>query len=129
VLHASRYDTVLRVTRYVAIRAPGLTILLSLPNYYIMTYCITLGYTTCTDLANDLLHCPDWDPSKLASPHADKVSPPQYLNEAIPFTAAKDIDVVILPDDWGKVDDFIDDGIVVVPDIGDNKTELFRPCS
>jgi len=46
VLHASRYDTVLRVTRYVAICAPGLTILLSLPNYYITTYCMTLGYTT-----------------------------------------------------------------------------------
>jgi hypothetical protein len=41
-----RYDTVLRVTRYVAIHAPGLTILLSLPNYHIMTYCMTLGYTT-----------------------------------------------------------------------------------
>jgi hypothetical protein len=40
------YDTVLRVTRYVAIRAPGLTILLSLPNYYITTYCMMLGYTT-----------------------------------------------------------------------------------
>jgi hypothetical protein len=46
VLRASRYDTVLRVTRYVAIRAPGLTILLSLPNYHITTYWITLGYTT-----------------------------------------------------------------------------------
>jgi hypothetical protein len=93
----------------------------------------------CTDLANDLLHCPHWDPSKLTSPHAEKVSPPQYLNEAIPFTAVKDIDVDIPPDDWGKVDDFIDDGIVVVPDIGDNKIRaiqamllaihiLFRPA-
>jgi hypothetical protein len=41
-----RYDTVLRVMRYVAIRTPGLTILLSLPNYHIMSYCMTLGYTT-----------------------------------------------------------------------------------
>jgi len=30
----------------------------------------------CTDLANDLLHCPHWDPSKLFSPHAKKVPPP-----------------------------------------------------
>ena len=45
-LHASRYDTVLRVTHYVAIRAPVLTILLSLPNYHMTTYWITLGYTT-----------------------------------------------------------------------------------
>jgi hypothetical protein len=46
VLRTSRYDTVLRVTCYVAIRAPVLTILLSLPNYHITTYWITLGYTT-----------------------------------------------------------------------------------
>jgi hypothetical protein len=46
VLRTCRYDTVLRVTRYGAIRAPGLTILLSLPNNHIMTYCMMLGYTT-----------------------------------------------------------------------------------
>jgi hypothetical protein len=80
----------------------------------------------CTDLANDLLHCPHWDPSKLFSPHAEKVLPPQYLKENIPFATAKDIDVDIPPDDWGKVDDFIDDGIVVVPDIGDNKIRAIQ---
>jgi hypothetical protein len=41
---------VLRVTRYVAIRAPVLTILLSLPNYYVTTYWVTLGYTTLSGL-------------------------------------------------------------------------------
>jgi hypothetical protein len=46
VLRDLRYDMVLHVTCYVAIRAPGLTILLSFPYYYITTYCITLGYTT-----------------------------------------------------------------------------------
>jgi hypothetical protein len=80
----------------------------------------------CTDLANDLLHCPHWDPSKLFSPHAEKVPPPKYLNESIPYATAKDIDVDIPPDDWGKVDDFIDDGIVVVPDIGNNKTRAIQ---
>jgi hypothetical protein len=65
--------------------------------------------------------------------------PPQYLNEAIPLATAKDIDVDIPPDDWGKVDDFIDDGIVEVHDIGDDKIRaiqamllaihiLFRPA-
>jgi hypothetical protein len=53
--------------------------------------------------------------------------PPQYLNEAIPLATAKDIDV------------FIDDGIVEVHDIGDDKIRaiqamllaihiLFRPA-
>jgi hypothetical protein len=55
VLRASRYDTVLRVTRYVAIRVPGLTKLLSLPNYYITTYCIMLGYTTPPLKVNDIV--------------------------------------------------------------------------
>ena len=45
-LRALRYDTVLRVMHYVTIRAPGLTILLSLPNYHITTYHMMLGYTT-----------------------------------------------------------------------------------
>ena len=54
-LRALRYDTVLRVTRYVAIRVPGLTILLSLPNYYITTYCIMLGYTTHSFKVNDIV--------------------------------------------------------------------------
>jgi hypothetical protein len=55
VSRALRYDTVLRVTRYVAIRAPGLTILLSLPNYYIMIYCMMLGYTTHPLKVNDIV--------------------------------------------------------------------------
>jgi hypothetical protein len=55
VLRALRYDTMLRVTHYVAIRAPGLTILLSLPNYHIMTYCIMLGYTTPPLKVNDIV--------------------------------------------------------------------------
>jgi hypothetical protein len=47
---------------------------------------------TLTDLANDILHCRDWDPKELTSPHAPE----------------------------GRVDDFIDDGIVITPDIGEN---------
>jgi hypothetical protein len=54
VLRTFHYDTVLRVTRYVAIRAPGLTILLSLPNYQITTYWMTLGYTTHPLKVNDI---------------------------------------------------------------------------
>ena len=54
-LRALRYDTVLRVTRYVAIRAPGLTILLRLLNYHITTYWMTLGYTTHPFKVNDIV--------------------------------------------------------------------------
>jgi len=55
VFRALRYDTVLHVTRYVAIRAPGLTILLSLLNYHMIAYCVTLGYTTYPLKVNDIV--------------------------------------------------------------------------
>jgi hypothetical protein len=55
-----------------------------------------------------------------------EVPPPRYLSEDFPFAAAKSIDVEIPPDDWGRVDDFVDDGIVVVPDIKDNKNRAIQ---
>ena len=73
-----------------------------------------------------MLHCPQWDPADLFSPHAEKVPTPRYLSEDFPFAAAKSIDVEIPPDDWGRVDDFIDDGIVVVPDIKDSKKRAIQ---
>jgi hypothetical protein len=73
------------------------------------------------DLANNLLHCPKWDPSKLNSPHASKLLIPTLLDQTIPFSQAKSLDVVMEPDDWGKVDIFIDDGIVIIPDLNSNR--------
>jgi hypothetical protein len=92
----------------------------------------------CTDLANDLLHCREWDPSTIFSPHAGKVGKTVYLPSSIPFKGAKELDVEIPENDWGQIDDFIDDGIVIVPDLGDNSKRgihalllaihiLFRP--
>jgi hypothetical protein len=75
----------------------------------------------CTDLANDILHCPYWDPSSLCSPHAKKIPDPILLPAETEFKQAKNLDVSIPPDDWGKIDDFIDDGIVIVPDINSNR--------
>jgi hypothetical protein len=75
----------------------------------------------CTDLANDLLHSTDWDHNSLQSPHYSKIPTPSYLNEDIPFTQAEDLDVDIPFDPSGRIDDFIDDGIAVVPDIGNSK--------
>jgi hypothetical protein len=71
-------------------------------------------------LANDILHCSDWDPSVLSSPHQSKLPPAQYLSNSIPFAPAADLDVDIPNDDMGRIDDFIDDGIVIVPDLKDN---------
>jgi len=72
-------------------------------------------------LANDILHCEDWNPQELYSPHASILLPPQYLNGNIPFAPATDLDVQIPDDDMGRIDDFIDDGIVIIPGMKDNK--------
>jgi hypothetical protein len=80
----------------------------------------------CTDLANDLLHCKDWDPAVLSSPHAAKLSNPLLQPTEIQFKQAKDLDVSIPLDTWGKIDEFIDDGIVIVPDINQNRNRAVQ---
>jgi hypothetical protein len=79
-----------------------------------------LSSELCMDLANDLLHCKEWDPLELKSPHADKIGKPCYLDPDIPCSAARELDVDVPDDDNGRVDDFIDDRIVIVPDLLDN---------
>jgi hypothetical protein len=46
-------------------------------------FCLILEL--CTDLATDLLHCKEWDPSILCSPHASKLSNLSLLDDSIPF--------------------------------------------
>ncbi len=55
----------------------------------------------CTDLANDILHCKQWDPDTLYSPHKFKLPPPIYLNDSIPFSQAAELDIDIPADDMG----------------------------
>jgi hypothetical protein len=44
----------------------------------------------CADLANDILHCSQWDPNELKSPHSSLLLEPYLLNDSIPFSQAKD---------------------------------------
>ena len=90
------------------------------PNYF------CLASETCTDLTNDILHCPDWDPGSLSSPHATSLRPPEYLDESIKFARAQELDVEMPVDDFGRADDFIDDGIVFTPDIGNNSKRALQ---
>jgi hypothetical protein len=53
----------------------------------------------------------------LSSPHHIKLPPAHYLDDTTHFTPAAELDVEIPNDDMGQIDDFIDDGIVIVPDI------------
>ena len=61
-----------------------------------------------------------------------------YLDSAIPLAPAATLDIHIPDDDMGRIDEFIDDGIAIVPDLNDNKSRgvqalplaihtLFRP--
>lgn len=77
-------------------------------------FCIYLELSA--DLANNLLHCPEWDPLVLSSPHAATLLEPKLLEENIPFTQARPLDVILDPDDWGKADIFI-----ITPDINSNR--------
>jgi hypothetical protein len=53
----------------------------------------------CANLANDLLHCKEWNPSLLASPNATRIKTPILLDETKEFAQAKDLDVTLVPDD------------------------------
>jgi hypothetical protein len=80
----------------------------------------------CADLANDLLHCKEWNPALLMSPNASRIKSPILLDETKEFAQAKDLDVTLAPDDSGKIDIFIDDGLVITPDLGDNRCRALQ---
>ncbi len=68
----------------------------------------------CADLANDLLHCLNWDPESLASPHSTNLKEPTVLDDSIPFATAKPLDIFILVDDQGE------------PNCGNNKSRALQ---
>jgi hypothetical protein len=76
---------------------------------------------TCTDLANDILHAPDWNPREVFSPHASRIPEPIIFDDSIPFRPAAELDIDLAVDCYGCVDDFVDDGMVLTPDINDNR--------
>lgn len=75
----------------------------------------------CADLANDLLHCPECDRAELSSPHAVSLPDPVLLDQGAPFAQANSCDVILEPDEAGKVDIFINDGMVIVLDLFSNR--------
>jgi len=97
-----------------------------------------LASELCTDLANDIIQCPTWDPDIIGSPHAKDLHPPSLLDESIPYRKARELDIEIAEDNWGRIDDFINDGIAIVADLANNRKRaleaillaihiLFRP--
>jgi len=91
------------------------------PNHFCLISKLT------TDLANDWLHCAEWDPNLLGSPqHNSKIIEPIIKDFTAEFVAAKPIDVNMEADDFGKIDVFIDDGIPITPDLNNNKDRAIQ---
>lgn len=78
-----------------------------------------MSETTC-DLANNLLQCPEWDPSKLYNPVQSQLPPPKFEDDDVPFSPVLEPAVDLPVNNPGFVDVFIDDTITVTPDIGNN---------
>ena len=62
------------------------------------------------DLANDLLHCPYWDPDELTHPHRALIEEPEYLPDEIPFAEALEADVKLPKSQKAGTEGYIDDG-------------------
>lgn len=79
-----------------------------------------------TDTCNTLLHCKSWDHLSLFDSLSDSIPQPIVLPSEIPFKAAKELSVIIPPNDLGKVDVYINDNISIIPNIGDNSLRAIR---
>lgn len=69
----------------------------------------SVGSDLTCDLANDLIHCPLWDPSVVTSPLQEKIPPTVLLDRHIPFGEALEADVKIPADITAGTDSYIDD--------------------
>ena len=70
---------------------------------------------TIVDLATDILHCGEWDPSEMHSPLQHMMPEPKPLPPHIPFAPSKSLIVALPPEDHGKVDVYIDDTVAIGP--------------
>ena len=66
-----------------------------------------------THLGNDMLSRDDWDKEELCSPHIESITPPLVQDTSLHFGIAREADVVVPAEKYGKLDDFIDDIISV----------------
>ena len=74
----------------------------------------------CTDLANDLLACKDWDPLEIHSANAHLIPPPCYLDDEVPFAPAEPLQIDVPVALHGKADCYVDDIGSVCLDLKDN---------
>jgi len=62
------------------------------------------------NLANDLMNCTHWDPTKYPSPLKHDIPPPKRLNKSITFGSVFKEDVQLPIEFKGGTEGYIDDG-------------------
>jgi hypothetical protein len=75
---------------------------------------------TIADLSNVLIQSKLWDHHNLYDPISDDLDLPLCLPDSVPFHPAKELAVLIPPNDLGTVDIYIDNSIGITPDLNDN---------
>ncbi|KAL7524470.1 hypothetical protein ACHAWF_000960 [Thalassiosira exigua] len=81
---------------------------------------------TIFDLANDLPHCPYWDPDTLPSPYTNDLPPPERLPDEIPYGNAAPADVHLPPSRLAGTEGYIDDGALAILDTAKTKNMVKR---
>ena len=83
-----------------------------------------------TDTINDLLACPEWDPTKIHSSYIENIPKPRPLSESVPYAEARSLTVTLAQEPSAKADVFVDDIMSIAVDVGDNLTRLATaPCT
>ena len=72
------------------------------------------------DVGNNLIQCELWDHKILHSSNHYLIVPPEWLNDQIPFKAARELDVDLPINDKGIVGIHIDVNILDCPNFSDN---------
>jgi len=83
------------------------------------------------DLADELIHCEQWDTDELLPPLHEQIPQPSRLEDGIPFGPALPVDVQISPDTKGGAEGYVDDGTNAVLDSPENSkmVERTRLCN
>eukprot|EP00956_Cyclotella_meneghiniana_P041032 scaffold212472_cov70-Cyclotella_meneghiniana.AAC.2 len=89
----------------------------------------SVGSDITCDLANDLTHCPHWNPTELNSPIHLAVPETKLLPHDIPFGAALEADVSLPEDQTAGTEGYIDDLATAVLVTKDNLAQVERAKS
>jgi hypothetical protein len=83
---------------------------------------------TTTDIGNSLLANNAWNHLNLFDPIFNSIEEPLSLDDSVTFHQARDLSISIPPNDFRKIDIFIDHSIGVAPDLGEGVPFIVVHC-